>query len=83
VTQNTLIDFSDTIVRRGYAKDIIDQMNTEVAEIERADENDRRGPIRISREAYIDEVQSLVKRTRGCELPGTFNPQIIGEMFFE
>lgn len=81
VIQNTLIDFSDTIFRQGHAKDIIDK--TKVAKTGPPDEKDDHAPIQISREAYIDEVQDLMKRTRGCELPGTFNPLIIGEMFFD
>jgi hypothetical protein len=82
LTQNTLICFSDTIFRQGHTKNIIDK-KTEGAETGPADERERTGPIRISRDEYIDEVQDLMKRTRGCELPGTFNPQIIGEIFFE
>jgi hypothetical protein len=91
VTQNTLMAFSDTIRREGHAKKIIDTNLAEVpaegpveeSEIEGEDESENGRPIQISREAYIDEVQELMKRTRGCELPGTFNPQIIGEMFYE
>lgn len=32
---------------------------------------------------YIKEVEELMKKSRGCELPGTFNPLIIGELFTE
>ena len=32
---------------------------------------------------YIEEVQELMKRSRGCELPGTFNPLVVGELFIE
>lgn len=41
------------------------------------------GPGEISRLAYIKEVKELMKKSRGCELPGTFNPLIIGELFTE
>ncbi|KAL9110430.1 MAG: hypothetical protein Q9227_004974 [Pyrenula ochraceoflavens] len=37
----------------------------------------------VSRDKYLDNVGRLMQRTRGCELPGTFNPHIIGELFFE
>ncbi|KAK2055943.1 hypothetical protein LY76DRAFT_170378, partial [Colletotrichum caudatum] len=30
---------------------------------------------------YIEEVKRLKRRSRGCELPGTFNPMIISESF--
>jgi GTPase SAR1 family protein len=82
VTQNTLIEFSATIRRQGHAKDITeDPLKT--SDIELVGRSKDGNPVRISREAYIDEVQDLMKRTRGCELPGTFNPQIIGELFYE
>lgn len=29
------------------------------------------------------EVKQLMRRSRGCELPETFNPLIIGELFVE
>jgi len=81
VAQNTLKNFSDTIVRHGHTTGIIG--NAELAETGSTDESEHSGPIQISREEYIDEVQDLVKRSRGCELPGTFNPQLIGELFFQ
>lgn len=30
---------------------------------------------------YLSQVQDLMKKSRGCELPGTFNPLIIGDLF--
>ncbi|KAL8878494.1 MAG: hypothetical protein Q9198_003705 [Flavoplaca austrocitrina] len=32
---------------------------------------------------YLDHVGDLMRRTRGRELPGTFNPLIIGDLFYE
>jgi GTPase SAR1 family protein len=74
VTQNTLLQFADTMDQRGHAKEIVDKMDNSNAEIV---------PPQILRSEYIGEVQELMRRTRGCELPGTFNPQIIGELFYE
>jgi GTP-binding protein EngB required for normal cell division len=37
----------------------------------------------ISRLDYSNEVRDLMRRSRGCELPGTFNPLIIGQLFSE
>jgi hypothetical protein len=37
----------------------------------------------ISRSDYINEVRDLMQKSRGRELPGTFNPLIIGELFTE
>jgi hypothetical protein len=76
VTQNTLLQFADTMDQRGHAKEIVDEI------VDRIDESDAEGvPPQALRSEYIDEVQELMRRTRGCELPGTFNPQIIGELF--
>lgn len=36
---------------------------------------------RISRVDYLDQVSKMMRNNRGCELPGTFNPLIIGELF--
>ncbi|KAI6377714.1 hypothetical protein MCOR25_002438 [Pyricularia grisea] len=37
----------------------------------------------ISRDAFINEIRHYLKRNRGRELPGTFNPLIIGDLFRE
>jgi len=37
----------------------------------------------ILRFSYVEEVKDLMRRNRGCELPGTFNPLIIGELLKE
>ncbi|KAK8071806.1 hypothetical protein PG996_005154 [Apiospora saccharicola] len=38
-------------------------------------------PGNITRQAYIGKVQAMLENYRGCELPGTFNPMIVGELF--
>lgn len=40
-------------------------------------------PLIISRAKFVDEVTELLKRSRGRELPGMFNPLIIGDLFHE
>ncbi|KAK8199378.1 dynamin family protein [Phyllosticta capitalensis] len=35
----------------------------------------------ISRDQYIAYIRELMRRTSGCELSGTFNPLIIGDLF--
>jgi len=37
----------------------------------------------ISRSDFINEVRDLMRKSRGRELPGTFNPLLIGELFTE
>ena len=38
---------------------------------------------KIRRKDYLTSVQNLMRRTRGCELPGTFNPMIVMNLFLE
>ncbi|KAI1476076.1 P-loop containing nucleoside triphosphate hydrolase protein [Daldinia eschscholtzii] len=70
VVQNTLTDFAQIMRTDGQARKIV----------ENAPKND---PTQVSRADYLLEVKDLMRRTRGCELPGTYNPLIIGELFRE
>lgn len=40
-------------------------------------------PRKITRKAHIKHVEALMVRSRGCELPGNFNPIIITHLFHE
>jgi hypothetical protein len=71
VVQNRLTDFEDTIRRHGEALSFVPSKQT------------RRGPNEITRGRYLELVEDLMRRSRGRELPGTFNPLIIGELFTE
>ncbi|KAM0724041.1 hypothetical protein Q7P37_000221 [Cladosporium fusiforme] len=72
VVQNTLTDFEEIMREEGQARVIVDKAEDETL-----------GPREISRAHYLEEVTQLMRRSRGCELPGTFNPLIIGELFVE
>lgn len=37
----------------------------------------------ISEEKFIEHIEYLLKRTKGRELPGTFNPMIVSDLFLE
>lgn len=71
VVQNRLADFEEDM-----------RMNGQTRVIDESDEEDMDWP-RISRSEYIKDVMHLMRRSRGCELPGTFNPLIIGDLFIE
>ena len=73
VVQNTLGDFEESMRERGQARVIIESL----AEGEKCKAG------QVSRSDYLDEVKDLMRRNRGIELPGTFNPLIIGELFLE
>ncbi|KAF1807999.1 hypothetical protein P152DRAFT_485810 [Eremomyces bilateralis CBS 781.70] len=68
VVQNALSDFSEEMCLEGHAQAIV----------EHASPNKRR---EISRDEYIDEVQKLMRKSRGRELPSTFNPLVVEELF--
>ncbi|KAK6864630.1 hypothetical protein PG990_005928 [Apiospora arundinis] len=73
VVQNTLEEFAQTMRKNGQAREIVD-FYTEAPEIKVP---------QVERSEYLAEVRRLMKRTRGCELPGTYNPLIITELFHE
>ncbi|PVH98723.1 dynamin family protein [Periconia macrospinosa] len=82
VLQNTLSEFAEAMRRRGYTFQIVDETIEESAE-EDPWENIRSRPKRITRRNYLSKVKTLLKRSRGRELPGTFDPLIIGDLFHE
>ncbi|KAK3935517.1 hypothetical protein QBC46DRAFT_346536 [Diplogelasinospora grovesii] len=45
------------------------------------DDGDEDAPHSISRSTYIEEVRELMRESRGRELPGTYNPMIVAELF--
>lgn len=69
VIQNLLTEFAETMRKDGHKQAIVDD---ELA-----------GMGNITRKDYVDQVKSLLKRSRGRELPGTFDPLIIGPLFHE
>lgn len=76
VVQSLLIDFADDMRRNGHDREIVEEEFNEEGSIEP-------GPGKIMREDYVEEVRSHMRRSRGCELPGTFNPLIVGDLFFQ
>ncbi|KAH2277732.1 hypothetical protein KXV44_001727 [Aspergillus fumigatus] len=75
VVQNLNEQFTSRMKRRGHYYEIDDE----------DDENGESlgGQVFISREHYIRHVENLLRRTRGKELPGTFNSTIINDLFLE
>ncbi|KAF1836453.1 hypothetical protein BDW02DRAFT_646135 [Decorospora gaudefroyi] len=72
VIQNTLTEFATDMRKKGHTYAIIDEEgSTELP------------PHHISRADYVAKVAKLLERSRGRELPGTFDPLIIGQLFHE
>ncbi|KAK3306692.1 P-loop containing nucleoside triphosphate hydrolase protein [Chaetomium strumarium] len=74
VIQNTLTEFAEEMRKKGHARAIVDDFDGE-----HEDSDDE--PPSISRSEYIDEVKQLMRETRGRELPGTYNPLIVTDLF--
>ena len=72
VVQNLLLEFSEAMRENGQNQVIMDDG------IERAKTSRD-----VSRSDFLDDVRELMIRSRGRELPGTFNPLIIGDLFFK
>lgn len=72
VVQNIFVSFTERMDEHGKTREIVDAPNEDSEPLE-ANE--------ITRENFIDEVKVLIRRSRGCELAGTFNPLIVGELF--
>ncbi|KAG7287492.1 hypothetical protein NEMBOFW57_007004 [Staphylotrichum longicolle] len=73
VMQNTLADFARDMRLKGHARSIIDGPAPRTEDLGK--------PPAVSRSAYISEVKELMMETRGRELPGTYNPLIVAELF--
>lgn len=76
VIQNLNSMFAENIRQRGHSKSIIDNSLS-------ASDSKENLPQEITRKAAIQWVKPLLLRSRGRELPGTYNPLLIGEVFWE
>uniref|UniRef100_A0A093UU45 Interferon-induced GTP-binding protein Mx1 n=1 Tax=Talaromyces marneffei PM1 TaxID=1077442 RepID=A0A093UU45_TALMA len=75
VVQNLNETFADNISRHGHRRKIAPSSGPK--------DLDHDGQIMLTRAEYIQHIEKILKRTRGRELPGTFNPMIISELFME
>ncbi len=74
VVQNLNKDFAEHIAQRGHCREIVTSQGPNSVP---------RGVTAITREEFMDHIQYLMERTRGRELPGTFNPMIVADLFLE
>ncbi|KAK7892283.1 hypothetical protein LTR67_007379 [Exophiala xenobiotica] len=75
VAQCMLSDFADHMRLRGHAQKIVEESV--------APPTLPNSPKNISRDKFLESVSLRMRRSRGCELPGLFNPAIVGDLFFE
>jgi GTPase SAR1 family protein len=86
VIQALLMDFADDMRRNGHDRKIVDDVDNNDGgdgDDDGDDNDENSGPTEIARDDYVSEVRTLMRRSRGCELPGTFNPLVIGDLFFQ
>ena len=85
VVQNLNIEFAESMRVKGQYRRIVDVASTNGVVQGQPCMNSglRSNPGIIARTDFIDEIRELLKRTRGRELPGMFNPLIVTDLFIE
>ena len=74
VVQDILLEFAEDMRREGHSLEIIEDASLPKS---------TSIPKQILRSEFLRNVRELMRRTRGCEVPGTFNPLIIGDLFYQ
>lgn len=74
VIQNLNQQFMEKISHRGHFRHVLETEDQRPVS---------KRQVLLTRENYIQHIETLLKRTRGRELPGTFNPLIIKDLFQE
>ncbi|KAM0331648.1 hypothetical protein ACHAQA_003327 [Verticillium albo-atrum] len=77
VVQNRLAEFGQELRMNGQSQRISD------SEGDSGSEDDISESPRISRSRYVQEVAHRLKFSKGRELPGLFNPLVVGDLFVE
>jgi GTPase SAR1 family protein len=75
--QNLGLEFAEAMRGRGHRYQIVSQP----LEVDKSSRSS--GPVYMGRNQYLDHAKSLLTRSRGRELPGTFNPMLIADLFHE
>lgn len=73
VVQNMNETFASDLAIGGHYREITDD----------ADATQSGGAIPITRDDLLKHIDDLIHKTRGRELPGTFNPLIVSDLFLE
>lgn len=85
VIQNLNLNFAEVMRVRGHRR----QITTVASEVPKSIfgntqiVNSFSNPKYITRTDFIDDIQGLLKRGRGRELPGLFNPLLVGDLFHD
>lgn len=74
VLQNQLLIFAEDMRDNGKETRIIDDDHNQPVVVEHG---------QITRSKFVDDTVNLMRWSRGRELPGTFNPLIVGDLFYQ
>lgn len=78
IIQNLNEDFAEEMRTKGHYREIVDKLP------DKKPSRPKPGrPIPVTREEFIIHIQQLMRRARGFELPGTFNPLLVRDLFHE
>ncbi|KAK3352495.1 P-loop containing nucleoside triphosphate hydrolase protein [Lasiosphaeria hispida] len=87
VVQNLNEDFASDISLHGHYREITESPSRMPASSTfNSVQNSRKKPtepVKITRSEFVKHIEHLMRRTRGRELPGTFNPMVISDLFLE
>lgn len=85
VVQNSNVSFAQSMRTQGHKYQIIEGNHkgkpNAIANPENPDAHF--GPELIGRNEYINKVKEVLKRSRGRELPGMYNPMAVADLFLE
>ncbi|KAL5335502.1 P-loop containing nucleoside triphosphate hydrolase protein [Aspergillus crustosus] len=74
IVQNLNEDFAEEVTQSGNYRQLYSSHDGALASAEQ---------LLVTRDEYTSHIEKLLKRTRGHELPRTFNPMIVRDLFLE
>lgn len=83
IIQNSNLSFAKTMRLKGHRMQIISDEDAVNPPGNPQKPSRKSSPKKISRTDALDWVKTILARSRGRELPGTFNPLLIGELFWD
>lgn len=83
VIQNSNRSFSKSMRLRGHSMEIVSEGTPTGDSSQTLKPARKLRPEQITRVEALDRVKTVLSRSRGRELPGAFNPLLVGELFWE
>ncbi|KAK3991117.1 P-loop containing nucleoside triphosphate hydrolase protein, partial [Cladorrhinum sp. PSN332] len=80
VVQNSNREFSQQMSRTGHYWTVSAEPDT-TESTQEPEPQGAHGPRAITRDDFIAHIQKVMNRTRGRELPGTFSPMVVANLF--